>query len=145
MGMDTEAEPDSPAALQRLAHPFCVACSDENAAGLHLKFTPVDPLTVEAEFFCRDAYEGYPGRLHGGVIALLIDSAMTNCLFALGSVAFTAALNLRYLEPILTVCPATVRARRIRAAHNLHYLEAELVQEGRVKVTATGTFMETSA
>ncbi|MDD4050491.1 MAG: PaaI family thioesterase [candidate division Zixibacteria bacterium] len=140
--MDTEADPDSPADVQRLAHPFCVACSDENPDGFHLKFAQIDQRTVEAEFSCQGAYEGYPGRLHGGVIALLIDSAMTNCLFALGSVAITAELNLRYLEPILTACPATVRARQIRTAHGLHYLEAEVIQEGKTKVAATGTFMD---
>lgn len=143
--MDTESNPDSSADLQRHAHPFCVACSNENPNGFHLKFTQIDERTVEAGFVCRNAYEGYPGRLHGGVIALLIDSAMTNCLFALGCVAMTAELKLRYLEPVLILPPATVRARRIRAAHGLHYLESEIIQQGRIKATGSGTFMEPRA
>jgi len=51
-------------------------------------------------------------------------------------------LDLRYLEPILIHHPATIRARRIRTARNLHYLEAVISQDGRVRAAATGTFMD---
>lgn len=140
--MDAETNADAVDALQRQAHPFCVACSNDNPSGFHLKFTRIDSDTVEAGFACRGDYEGYPGLLHGGVVALLVDSAMTNCLFARGCVAVTAELYIRYSEPILTLTPATIRARRVRAAHGLHYLETEIIQLGRAKVTAAGTFMD---
>lgn len=130
------------AVLHSRVHPRCVACGDDNPSGLHLKFRRIDGDAVEALFACADAYEGYSGRLHGGIIALLVDSAMTNCLFALGCAAVTAELTIRYGEPVLIHHPATIRARRLRTAHGLHYLEAEVIQQERSKVTATGTFMD---
>jgi acyl-coenzyme A thioesterase PaaI-like protein len=34
---------------------------------------------VEAHFDCSRIFEGYSHRIHGGVIAALLDGAMTNC------------------------------------------------------------------
>lgn len=140
--METGPEAGGAGLLQRRAHPRCVACGAGNPSGLHLRFARIDADTVEAVFSCADAYEGYRGRLHGGIIALLIDSAMTSCLFELGHTAVTAQLDLRFREPVRTRYPATIRARRRRTAHHLHHMEAEVVQQGRVKVTARGTFMD---
>jgi uncharacterized protein (TIGR00369 family) len=96
---------------------------------------------VEAEFACPESLEGYPDVLHGGVIASLLDGAMTNCLFAHGITAVTAELTIRYHAPVATGRPAIVRARIARAAHGCHFLTAELSRDGRVAVTAEAKFL----
>jgi len=71
--------------MQRMrakAHSNCVVCSPANGRSLCLKFTASDDGGVEACFHCDRAFEGYAGILHGGVIASLLDGAMTNCMFA---------------------------------------------------------------
>jgi acyl-coenzyme A thioesterase PaaI-like protein len=97
---------------------------------------------VQATFDCTKAYEGYSDVLHGGVVSALLDGAMTNCLFAHGHPGVTAEITVRFRHPVHTGKTATVRAWIERCARPLHVLGAELAQEGEVKATARGKFME---
>ena len=84
-----------------MAHPFCLVCSQSNPMGLGLKFNSHDDGSVSTSFLGHFALEGFQGCLHGGLIASLLDGAMTNCLFARGLVAMTAELKVRYRKPVL--------------------------------------------
>lgn len=128
-------------ALRAEAHPFCLVCSQSNPLGLGLKFTLDDDGSVTACFLGHPALEGFPGLLHGGVIASLLDGAMTNCLFARGLVAVTAELKVRYRHPVVIGEEITVRAWIQKSLSRLHRLQAELRQEGCVKATASAKFM----
>jgi acyl-coenzyme A thioesterase PaaI-like protein len=122
-------------------HARCVVCGFENGRGLHAPFRVLPDGSVEAEFACDDDLEGYPHMLHGGVIASLLDGAMTNCLFAHGITAVTAELTVRYHTTVPTGRPAIVRASIDRSSHGCHFLTAELRRDGRVAVTAHGKFL----
>jgi acyl-coenzyme A thioesterase PaaI-like protein len=110
-----------------------------------LDFHVANDGVVETSFPCSKVFQGYPAVLHGGVISTLLDGAMTNCLFARGYVAVTAELNVRFRHPVATDNPAIVRAWIISSTAPLHTLTAELIQDGQVKATAKGKFMERSA
>jgi hypothetical protein len=56
---------------QAEAHPFCFVCSGSNPMGLALRYAPQPDGSVSASFLGHSALEGYPGLLHGGVIAAL--------------------------------------------------------------------------
>ena len=75
---------------------------------------------------------------------MLLDAAMTHCLFARGQETVTAELCVRYREAVATGTPARVRAWLVRSSPRLHWLRAELLQENRVKAVATGKFMPLS-
>jgi len=122
-------------------HPFCFVCSGSNPMGLALRYAPQTDGAVVASFIGHAALEGYPGRLHGGVIASVLDGAMTHCLFELGIRAVTAELNVRYLGAVGAGESLTVRARLKSSRHGLHHLAAELVVAGVVKARATAKFM----
>jgi uncharacterized protein (TIGR00369 family) len=111
---------------------------------LRLNFTALEDGSVQAGFACPPACEGYKGVLHGGVIASLMDGAMTNCLFAHGWTAMTAELSVRFRHPVRTHKAATVRAWMDGGTPPLHVLKAEVVQDGQIKATACGKFMERS-
>jgi acyl-coenzyme A thioesterase PaaI-like protein len=125
-------------------HPGCVGCSPESPLGLGLKFRVMDDGGVEASFPCGEIYQGYPGLLHGGVTSMLLDAAMTNCLFAHSRVAVTARLIVRFLLPIATDSTAVVRAWLRDSSPPLFVLEAELLQSGRVMASAAGKFIDRS-
>ena len=99
---------------------------------------------VSAEFPRQFHLEGYKGCLHGGVIASIIDSAMTNCLFAKGQAALTAELNIKYIAPVRCGRPAVVTAWVVSSFPPLHALKAEVAQAGAVVVSADAKFMERS-
>lgn len=141
--MSAEEGPDLQA-LQSSHHSQCLLCGAEHPHGLRLSFRRRADGRVEADFDCDKLYQGYTGYLHGGVIAALLDSAMTNCLFAYGKTALTGELNIRYVKPVLVGSAAVVGARLKRPASPLYYMEADLRQNGQTVATATAKFVDAS-
>lgn len=127
--------------VQASAHPFCFACSGSNPMGLALRYTRAADGSVSAPFLGHCALEGYPGVLHGGLVATLLDGAMTNCLFARGIQAMTAELRVRYQAAIAVAETLTVQARLESSHHGLLELRAEIQQGGQVKARAHGKFI----
>ena len=124
------------------AHPFCLVCSQSNPLGLGLEFTAQDDGSVSAVFLGHPGLEGFQGLLHGGMIASLLDGAMTNCLFARGRVAMTAELKVRYRKPVFIGQQMTIHAWITGSQAPLYLLEAELKQEGCTKAVASAKFLE---
>jgi len=124
------------------ALPGWVVCSQSNPLGLGLEFTVNDDGSVSASLHGHFALEGFQGCLHGGMIASLLDGAMTNCLFARGLVAMTAELKVRYRKSVFIGQEMLIRAWITRSQPPLHLLEAELQQGGCVKAIASAKFME---
>ena len=94
--MITEEIQNSVVNIRNLVHPKCVVCSFGNRNGLHLEFDADDDGSVTATFQCEEAFEGYPGILHGGVISSILDSAMGNCMFARGRATVTVEMTTRF-------------------------------------------------
>jgi acyl-coenzyme A thioesterase PaaI-like protein len=52
---------------------MCFICGMENPMGLKLRIYEVEPGVVESHFTAPEYFQGYPGVLHGGIIATIID------------------------------------------------------------------------
>jgi acyl-coenzyme A thioesterase PaaI-like protein len=123
-------------------HPMCPVCGENNPNGLKLKFKVQSDGSVAAVFSCLPGLQSYPNVLHGGVISAILDSAMVNALFAIGIVAVTATLEVRFMAPTVTGRFAKVRAwTESSAAHPLYLQRAELIQDGKVMVEAKAKFL----
>jgi len=123
-------------------HPMCLVCGEQNPNGLKLKFKVQADGSVVAVFNCSPQLQSYPNVLHGGVISAILDSGMVNALFAIGIVAVTATLEIRYLAPTVTGRFAKVRAWiESAAAHPLYLQRAELIQDGKLLVEAKAKFL----
>ena len=131
----------APFAVRDRLHPRCIACSPARADGFRLEFAMTSDGGVSAELDCAHDLEGYPGLVHGGVISLIFDSAMANCMFARGYRAVTAELTVRYTNPVSLGVPARVSAQVTKDMHPLYVLEAQLFQDGVQKARAAGKFM----
>lgn len=135
------------AAQQRLAdtraaaHARCVVCGSPDGGAPRVRFAAAADGSVSSEFVVGEAYEGYAGILHGGVIATLLDAAMTNCLFAQGRCGLTADLHVRYRHPVRSGVPCVLRAWIERTTAPLYVLRAELRQDGLLRVTAEAKFL----
>ena len=53
---------------------MCFGCGQKNPIGLKLMFK-LDGKMARAEFTPRDDFQGWPGVLHGGIIAMILDEA----------------------------------------------------------------------
>jgi uncharacterized protein (TIGR00369 family) len=124
------------------AHGDCVVCGPANSRGLHLVFERSPDGGVHASFDCDKSFEGYAGMVHGGLVASVLDGAMTNCLFARGICGVTAELTIRFRRPLTTGRVAAVHAWIDRSSTRLYLLKAEIVQDGAAIATASGKFME---
>jgi len=51
----------------------CFLCGVENPIGLRLRIYEVEPGVIEATYTAPDHFQGYPGVLHGGIVAALLD------------------------------------------------------------------------
>ena len=79
---------------------MCFICGLQNPIGLHLHIYETAPGHVESTYIAPDHFQGYPGVLHGGIVAAILDeiSARTH----MGSDAeaarfmFTAKLEVKY-------------------------------------------------
>jgi len=53
----------------------CFVCGLANPFGLHLRFYDTGPGEVTAEIIIPNHYQGYPGVVHGGIVAAMLDEA----------------------------------------------------------------------
>lgn len=75
-------------------NPGCIACGEKNPRGLHLHFVNKQHMNA-AEWVPADDLQGFRGVIHGGVIATVLDEAMSKAVVARGWEALTAELTVR--------------------------------------------------
>ena len=126
---------------RRLHHPHCVVCGSQHPLGLRIVYEIRPNGGVSATVDCPSQWEGYPGVVHGGVIASLLDGAMTNCLFAEGIAAYTADLHVRYRRPLKLNTSARVAAVITRRIPPMFVVKSWVEQNDQVRAVGTGKFM----
>ena len=52
---------------------MCFVCGLENPVGLKLNIYQIESGVIEAIYTAPDHFQGYPGVLHGGIVATLLD------------------------------------------------------------------------
>ena len=53
----------------------CFVCGVDNPFGLHMNFYSTGPGEVTASYIASKEYQSYPGVLHGGIVAAILDEA----------------------------------------------------------------------
>jgi acyl-coenzyme A thioesterase PaaI-like protein len=97
----------------------CFVCGVENKFGLHLKFYETAPGEVTIETEVPDHFQGYPGVVHGGIVASLVDEALGRA--HMGSdpknprFMFTAKLTVQYRKNVPTETPIRVVAHAVNS------------------------------
>ena len=75
---------------------YCFGCSGSNPAGLALSMIPSGD-TLTTNFVLTRIHESYPGLIHGGVSAAILDELMGNLLvYKERKLCFTTSLRLAY-------------------------------------------------
>jgi uncharacterized protein (TIGR00369 family) len=122
-------------------HSRCLLCGNLNPKSLGLSFTALENGEVATSYRAPDELQGYDGILHGGIIASLLDAAMTHCLFHRGVRALTGDLQIRFLQPVPCGVPLELRARVLSSRPPLYRLESELILNDGVVARARARFM----
>lgn len=128
---------DTLARLRELHHSGCLACTNPR---FRLQFE-CEQEELVARFRPEPELCSYENVLHGGVIGLLFDEAMTCLLMAHGVVGMTGELILRYREPVAVDEPIEIRSRVTRPFAPLYHIESTLIQSGSTKAKARARFV----
>ncbi len=122
----------------------CFVCGRENANGLGLSFYEVGPDEVTAEVVIPSHFEGYPGIVHGGIVAAMLDEIAGRAVLVGEHEHFrlTAKLEIRYRRPVpsgerLQLRGVVERRRgRIAFAHaQLNLADGTLAADAHVMLT----------
>ena len=135
------APESSPTIDERASH--CFGCGPSNPEGLHLLFT-TDPvaLTATALVQLSRSHEGPPGHIHGGIVATLLDEAMSKLNRPLNLLAMTRHIEIDYLLPAPLFTILTVRSHHLRREGRKLFHAAELLNSaGKVLARGKGLFI----
>jgi uncharacterized protein (TIGR00369 family) len=139
--MDVSSEKLTPMASS--PHNRCFGCGPANEAGLHLEFMLAEDGSVVCLTTITDSFEGPSGFLHGGIIATLLDEAMSKSLRAKGLTTMTRQMEVDYLRPIHSGAPIRLEARLVRSEGRKHWSEARILSpRGHVMAEGKGLFIE---
>lgn len=125
----------------RHGHGECMVCGDYSPGFPNLSFALREDGSVHADFLAGTHLQGYTDLLHGGVIATLLDAAMTHCLFHRGVTAVTADLRVRYVQPIACGSRLEIDAHIIKACRSLYQLRGEIACDGTLGAWAEAKFL----
>jgi acyl-coenzyme A thioesterase PaaI-like protein len=129
---------------ERASH--CFGCGPANPQGLHLVFTtdtthPDHPVAT-SHFQLDRNHEGPPGHIHGGIVATLLDEAMSKINRPLNVLAMTRHMEVDYLRPIPLYKPLVLVGRHLRRDGRKLFHEAEIRDPvGAVLARAKGLFI----
>ncbi|MDE3228623.1 MAG: PaaI family thioesterase, partial [Chloroflexota bacterium] len=121
----------------------CFGCGMRNLNGLRLVFRTEGDLIV-AEITPDERFQGFPGVLHGGVLATMLDETLSRAAVFAGKWMMTARLELRYRRaaPVgqtlrVAARPTRVRSRMVSATGAITLASDPAV----VYAEAEGTFL----
>jgi uncharacterized protein (TIGR00369 family) len=95
-----------------------------------------------AEYRPRAEHQGYPGLVHGGLIATMLDEAMGWAMYSLGVWAVTGKMEIRYRQPLPLDGRATVSGEVVRNRGRWLEVRGEVRSaEGRLVAESEALFM----
>lgn len=96
----------------------CFICGRKNPVGLKMDFYNSGPGEVTAEYTVPEIYQGYPGVVHGGITAAMLDETAGRSVMADGDgneqFFMTLKLEIKYREKVPTETPLKIIGRLIR-------------------------------
>lgn len=123
----------------------CFVCGIENPHSLRTKFYALSTDILIAQFNSIDEHQSYPGVLHGGIAAAILDETMGRTILCMDDSLWgvTIELNLKYRKPLPT--GTVLYAKAVLTGNFSRYFTAEgaiVLPDGKPAVTATGRFMK---
>ncbi|MDF1545498.1 MAG: PaaI family thioesterase [bacterium] len=127
-----------------LRYSNCFVCGDKNEHGLKARF-----YFNGEEAFCElkasDAFEGYRGIYHGGVISALLDEVMIKAILAIDKYAVTAEMTVRFIAPVRVGDELRFRGKVIKSRGKIYLTEGDVANsKGEILASANGKYIEAS-
>ena len=120
----------------------CFACGKNNPFGLHLEwFNDDEKQQVETTFTLGDNYCSYPGTVHGGIIATILDETSGRAVLLnnnFNNLMVTLKMEVTYKHNTPTNTPLRAVGRLIKGGSSRAQVEGEiLLPDGTVSAKCT--------
>ncbi len=135
--------------MKRIKQPgsrMCFVCGVENPVGLHLHFYQTEPGVIETTYTAPDHFQGYPGVLHGGIVATILDE--TSGRVFMGDpqqprFMYTAKLEIKYRKNVPTGQPLKIVGKALQSkGHTARGWAGIYDQEGTLLAEATSLLVD---
>ena len=125
---------------------MCFVCGLENNSGLKSRFYELETGELLAIFNPTNDHQGYPGRLHGGLAATILDETIGRAIMIPNSDTIwgvTVDFSMRLRKPIPLDTPVKVIARVLKEDKRFFEGSGEvLLPDGSVAVEGKGRYLK---
>ena len=127
---------------------MCFVCGRKNPAGLYMQFFDNGKDEVLSEYTVAARYQSYPGIVHGGILASMLDEVVGRVAMIGDHHHFMVSVNLQvlYRHPVPIETPLKIRGRIIRLRGRLGKAQGEIIlPDGKVACEAAITLADVPA
>ena len=131
---------------------YCFVCGLKNVAGVKVRFYETFAADGTAEILARFSgqpiHQGYPGRMHGGVLTGVLDETIVRAINYGSGVdverwGITVELTTRFLHPVPLEVEINARGRVLTHNRRMFTGSGEIcLPDGTVAVRAEGKFLK---
>ena len=96
----------------------CFICGLENPVGLKLKMYQTEPGVLETTYTAPEHFQGYPGVLHGGIVAAILDEVSGRAHMGDPSkprFMFTGKLEVKYRKSVPVGKPLKIIGKAVKS------------------------------
>ena len=125
---------------------MCFVCGLDNTFGLHSRFYELGDGRLAALFRAVEQHQGYPGRLHGGIAATILDETIGRAIMGLHRDAVwgvTVDFSMKLRKPVPLAEEILVVARIVSEGRRSFQGEGCIVlPDGQVAVEGQGRYLK---
>lgn len=119
----------------------CFACGATNPIGMHLHIELGDG-TARTRWTAGEDFVGWSDKLHGGIIATLLDEVMAWAPSSFDSWAVTAEMNIRYRSPAAPGEKLVAEGRVVERRRRIYQVSGEVRgADGRLVAEGSGRYL----
>ncbi len=125
---------------------MCFVCGLSNDFGLKSSFYELESGELLALFQPADQHQGYPGRLHGGLAATILDETIGRSIMITTADTIwgvTVEFSMRLKKPVPMTGEVRVVGRTLKENRRFFEGSGEIIlADGSIAVQATGKYMK---
>ena len=124
---------------------MCVICGDKNKFGMNGRFYDLENGDAVGIMNTKDCQQSYPGRVHGGMIAAVIDELIARAMWVSDPDAWgvTVDISVKYRKPVPTDSEIKAVGRVTKITHRSFEGEAEIyLEDGSLAATGHGKYLK---
>lgn len=128
---------------------MCFICGMDNPIGFHSQFYNMEDGSVVTPLYFKEGHQSFPGRVHGGLLATMMDEMGLRALWTDGTedqFGVTMSLEVKYRKPVPYEEQLFGRGRVIKETPKYFVIETAIVDgEGKTLSNAEVKYLKLDA